>query len=332
MRDSWIKAFLGHRTQRVVVDGATSSTAPVISGVPQGSVLGPLLFLLYINDLPDCVSSSVRLFADDCVIYRNVKTAKDSDQLQKDLDNLSLWEQKWKMSFNVSKCHIIHIHRTRNPIKTSFILHNQPLSVVNQATYLGVEITSNLSWSPHVNKIANKASQSLGFLKRNLHSAKPSTKTAAYNTIVRPNLEYCSSVWDPYHQKDIDKLENIQRSASRFVTNNYSKTPGTVTNILNDLKWNTLQTRRQYSRLVLFHKIAYNHVDININHFLTPHARHSRRYHHLAFQIPTATVDYFKFSYFPRTVTQWNTLPSGVVSAESISGFKSALATSMYKP
>ena len=148
--------------------------------------------------------------------------------------------------------HIIHIHRSRKPIKAIYTLHNQPLSVVTQATYLGVEISSNLSWSPHVNEIANKASQSLGFLKRNLHSAKPTTKTAAYNTTVRPNLEYCSSVWDPYHQKEVEKLENVQRRAARFVSNNYSRTPGTVTSLLNDIKWNSLQTRRQYSRLVFF--------------------------------------------------------------------------------
>ena len=96
----------------------------------------------------------------------------DAIQFQKDLDSLSLWEQKWKMSFNIGKCHIMHVTRNRKPIKAIYTLHNQPLSVVDQACYLGVEISSSLNWSPHVNKICSKASQSLGFLKRNIHSSK----------------------------------------------------------------------------------------------------------------------------------------------------------------
>ena len=108
------------------------------------------------------------------------------------------------MSFNIEKCHIMHVTRNRKPLKTAYTLHNQPLSVVNQATYLGVEVSSTLNWSPHVNKISSKASQSLGFLKRIIHSSKMETKAAAYNSIVRPSLEYCSSVWESYHHKDID--------------------------------------------------------------------------------------------------------------------------------
>ena len=218
---------------------------------------------------------------------------------------------------------------SRNSVYT---LHNQPLSVVVQVTYLGVDISSTLSWSPHINKICSKASQSLGFLKRNIHSSKPCTKAAAYNSIVRPTLEYCSSVWDPYHQKDIDKIENVQRQAARFVANNYSKTPGTVSNIIQDLKWNSLQSRRQQFRLILFYKIVYEHVDINISNYLIPYNRQTRLHHHMAYQIPISTVDYHKFSFFPRTVAQWNTLPSYVVSADTIPGFKSALVASVFHP
>lgn len=329
---SWVGAFLGNRSQRVVVDGATSTMASVISGVPQGSVLGPLLFLLYINDLPASVKSNVRLFADDCVIYRTIHSVQDTLQLQSDLDKLSEWEQKWKMGFNISKCHIMHVSRSRRTINTTYTLHNEPLSVVSQATYLGVEVSSNLSWTPHINKVTSKASQSLGFLKRNIHSAKKPTKVAAYQAIVRPTLEYCSSVWDPYTQKDIDKLENVQKQAARFSTNNYRKTPGTVTNIMTELNWNTLEYRRKTSRLTLFYKMVYDKVDVNPSHYLTPYTRQSRHYHHLAYHIPTSTVDYYKYSFFPRTVVQWNTLPSHVVSADSVTGFKSAMATLVMSP
>ena len=112
----WIKAFLTDRTQRVVVDGATSDPAPVISGVPQGSVLGPILFLVFINDLPLQVSSHSRLFADDCVVYREINSEKDCHILQEDLNNLAAWEKRWGMSFHPEKCSVLRVHRKRSPI------------------------------------------------------------------------------------------------------------------------------------------------------------------------------------------------------------------------
>ena len=323
----WIQAFLSNRTQQVVVDGAKSGRANVESGVPQGSVLGPLLFLLYINDLPASVGSKVRLFADDCVLYREVRNPTDAAHLQADLDRLSEWEREWKMSFNIAKCHIMHISRSRKVIKTNYTLHNKLLETVSQATYLGVEISSDLSWSPHVNKITSKASQSLGFLQRNFPLARPETKQAAYTSIVRPTLEYCASAWDPYLHKDIQKIENVQRRAARFVSGNYAKTPGTVTNIMSQLQWETLEHRRKIGRLSLFYKMVNDHVDVPISRYLVPQTRQTRHTHHLAFQKPITTVDYYKYSFFPRTVTLWNTLPSNVVSADTVLGFKSALVT-----
>ena len=327
----WISAFLGHdssgrRSQRVVVDGSFSHTAPVVSGVPQGSVLGPLLFLLFINDLPSSVQSNVRLFADDCVIYRLIRSTADTVKLQEDLNQLAEWEKKWKMTFNIDKCHIMHITKARKVNKTQYTLHQQPLQTVSQATYLGIEIRSDLSWSSHVNKITNKASQSLGFLKRNLHSAKKETKEAAYRSLVRPTLEYSSSAWDPHTHKDINLLESVQKRAARFVTNNYSKTPGSMTNILSNLQWTPLEQRRQTSRLVLFYKIVNHHVALDIDQYLTPYIRQSRHFHHQAYQLPSTSTDTYKYSYFPRTVIVWNSLPPNVVSADSVLGFKSALA------
>jgi hypothetical protein len=328
----WIQAFLNNRTQQVVVDGEVTSEATVDSGVPQGSVLGPLLFLLFINDLPSSVCSNVRLFADDCIIYREIHSARDTQILQDDLNNLEEWEKKWKMSFNVDKCHIMHVSKSRQTNMAKYTLHNQPLSPVQQATYLGIELSSNLSWTHHINKITSKASQNLGFLKRNFHSAKPETKAAAYRSIVRPTLEYSSSVWDPYQENDIQKLNNVQRRAARFVTNNYSKAPGTVTDSLNLLQWESLERRRQNSRLTLFYKIHYGLVDITPSQYMTPYTRHSRHFHHLAYQIQHTPSDYMKFSFFPRTIVEWNSLPVYVVSADNATAFRAALATLPHIP
>ena len=196
-------------------------------------------------------------------------------------------------------------------------MHSQPLSTVNQATYLGIELTS-----AHVNKVTNKASQTLGFLRRNIHSASKETKAAAYNTLVRPTLEYSSSAWDPYLKKDIDKIESVQK----LVSNNYDKTPGTMTSIMSSLHWQSLESRRASARLTLFYKMVNSEVAVNLNNYVHPYARQSRHYHDQAYLPFQPSNDTFKYSFFPRTVLLWNSLPQRVVSVDTVSGFGSALA------
>ncbi|WAR21546.1 LOW QUALITY PROTEIN: hypothetical protein MAR_015520, partial [Mya arenaria] len=217
-------------------------------------------------------------------------------QTWEDLNSLATWEKRWKMSFyvfNVDKCHFMHVSKSRKIVVTDNTLHNEPLTRVQQATYLGLELLANISWTPHINKITGKASQSLGFLRRNFHSVKPETKATAYKSIVRPSLEYCSSVWDPFQMTDIQKLEQVQRRAARFVTNNYAKAPGTVTNIMNQLNWESLERRRQTSRLSLFYKSHYGLVDITASQYMTPYQRNSGHFHHLAYQIPHSNTHSF---------------------------------------
>ena len=126
----WIKSFLSDRTQRVVVEGVSSKENPVTSGVPQGSVLGPILFLIYINDLPECVKSEVRLFADDTILYRKIVSPQDSQTLQEDLDRLVKWEQDWLMEFHPSKCQVIRVTRSKKPKLNNYYLHNHKKSTV----------------------------------------------------------------------------------------------------------------------------------------------------------------------------------------------------------
>ena len=142
------------------------------SGVPQGTVLGPLLFLLYINDMPSHISSgtSLKLFADDAMLYRQINNHTDEDNLQHDLDRLIDWEKNWLMTFNPSKCEIIHITRSKSPMDNPYTIHDEPLRAVPVATHLGIDISSNLSWNSHINKIVNKANSKRGFIKRNLKS------------------------------------------------------------------------------------------------------------------------------------------------------------------
>ena len=145
---SWVKDFLDSRSQAVVLNGVKSNKIAESSGVPQGSVLGSILFLAYTNDLPDQVNSRVRLFADDMAIYLATSSEGESITLLNDLFILEKWEQRWDMSFNPSKCQVLHITRAKCPIQTKYTLHDTILESVPSAKYLGVTISDNISWTP----------------------------------------------------------------------------------------------------------------------------------------------------------------------------------------
>ena len=151
---AWITAFLKDRTQRVLLDGETSTPRPVTSGVPQGTVLGPVLFLTYINDLHESITkSNVRLFADDCVLYRDITDRNDTDLLQQDLDSLGRWEAKWLMEFNVDKCFVMHATHSKHKIQHQYTLHNQTLTPVKHSKYLGVTLSDDLTWRTHISNV-----------------------------------------------------------------------------------------------------------------------------------------------------------------------------------
>jgi hypothetical protein len=138
---SWIQDFLSDRTQTVVLEGNSSSTNPVASGVPQGTVLGPLLFLVCINDMPGYARSQTHLFADDCLMYRKVSSTSDCTQIQEDLDNLIKWEQQWQMQFNPDKCEVLTITKKRKPLHHDYTINGHILQHVDSAKYLGLSIS-----------------------------------------------------------------------------------------------------------------------------------------------------------------------------------------------
>ena len=221
---AWINSFLAKRSQRVVLDGQTSDSVQVTSGVPQGSVLGPVLFLLYINDLPNSLSSKVHLFADDAIVYREMSSLADCETLQQDLDKLTQWEKDWLMEFNPSKCEVLSVTRKRSPTLHNYCLHGEVLRRVSATKYLGVTITSDLNWNKHIHSISKGANQTLGFVKRNIKTRSETIKTRVYQALVRPRLEYCACVWDPSTQSATQRLEMVQRRAARYVLRRYHNT------------------------------------------------------------------------------------------------------------
>ena len=194
-------------------------------------------------------------------MYLALDKQADSEILQKDLEILENWEKLWDMSFNPSKCQVNYVTRRKTPLQTKYHLHGCVLESVPSAKYLGVTISEDLKWSEHINNITKKANQTLGFLKRNIRVHNKDLKSTAYKTLVRPQLEYASTVWSPHTDLDINKLDSVQRRAARWVTRDYQYT-SSVSSMLQDLNWRTLDQRRIDSRLVLLYNVTYDLVAI----------------------------------------------------------------------
>ena len=255
---------------KVVIEGEESKRVKVESGVPQGPVLGPLMFLCHINDLPDSVQSQVRLFADDCLLYRPIKSPKDHDFFQNDLRELEKWSSRCGMIFNAKKCYVMSI---RNTSSHFYELDNTIRQQVTSNPYLGITLSEDIQWSTHIQNITIKTNSTLGFLHRSLKNCPEECRKLAYISLVRSTLEYGSSIWDPYLQKDINSTEKVQRQDARFIKRDYkSREEGCVTNMLNDLDLPSLQQPREFNKLVFLFKIAGGMVSaINSRDYLTPH-------------------------------------------------------------
>ena len=220
--------------------GPPQTASPVTSGVPQGSVLGPALFLLYINDLPDTIDSQVRLFADDTVLYRTIKSDTDHHRLQTDLDKLTEWAIAWDMQFHPDKCLVMNISKKRHPSKFTYSLHSTDLKTTDTAKYLGITISQDMKWTKHITQTCSRANRALGFIKRSVKVRSPRIKEKLYNSLVRPHVEYVSAVWSPHKVKPIHQLEMVQRRAAWWTLNRHHNT-SSVKGMLEDLQWRTLE-------------------------------------------------------------------------------------------
>ena len=164
---------------------------------------------------------TARLFADDCIIYRPIRNNDDAILLQNDLNKIAECEFMWQMQFNIDKCFILRVGRPKHKLLHLYTLHNQNLSETDSDKYVGVTITSDLQWNQHIYNITNKANSILGLLGRNLRIPSQTIKTHAYQSLVRPHLEYASTVWDPHTHENIYKLDIIQRRAVRYTCNRW---------------------------------------------------------------------------------------------------------------
>ena len=324
---NWITDFLKDRFQQVIVNNCASSWAPVTSGIPQGSVLGPILFVLYVNDLPDCTSSDIYLFADDTKIFRSITCDSDSELLQHDLDELQSWSDKWLLNFHPDKCKVLtvgNVNAVQNNDARPYYLKkgNTPhtLEHVTEMKDLGVIIDNALSFDEHIQKIVSKANKLAGLIRRSFVFLDEVIFKRLFKAIVRPHLEYCHAVWNPHKLKHIDALENVQRRATRFVP---SLKGLSYVDRLKKLNLPTLVYRRARGDMIETFKI-FNKYDSTVVPHLHCNTSNTRGHAHKLFKLranKNTRKNFFKL----RICNLWNSLPSYVIESKDIVQFEKRL-------
>ena len=321
----WIAAFLANRTQAVVVDSCMSQTCNVTSGVPQGSVLGPALFLFYINDLEDGFTSHVWKFADDTSVVRSLSPPDflGWQSLQDDLNSASDWADRWQMSFGLAKCAVIHFGHG-NP-NHSYTMCGEQLSTKHHERYLGLTLSDNFKSTEHCQNLSTSAHAMLSVLFRSFGLLDKQPFLLIYRGLIRPRLEYACQAWSPHLRRDIDLLERVQRRATRMVSG-LSGLP-----YHERLRWlglQSLETRRRRADLIFTYQLLHNLVDYDFRRLFHLADYQGTRGHPLKLFKTRGRIDARKFSFALRVITPWNNLPSSVVMAPSVQSFKRQLHVS----
>lgn len=317
---NWLTDFLDNRKQQVVIKDTFSDIKDVTSGIPQGSVLGPLLFIIYINDLPEAVNSEVQIFADDTKIFKAIETVADSLTMQEDLNNILEWSSKWQLPFNISKCKIIHFGKN-NP-EYEYTMTDNRLEKVDFEKDLGVTFDRNLKFSKHISLIVSKANSRLGMIKRNFDNLSIEVFLPLYKSLVRPLLEYCSSIWNPTLKMEYDEIEKVQRRATKLVTNLKNLS---YQDRMRYLKLDSLAFRRRRCDIIQVFKIFKGIDKLNQQEFFTLNDRPTRG-HSLKISKPRANSSLRQNSFSFRIVNDWNSLSESTVTCTSVNSFKSALS------
>ena len=324
----WLKNYLFNRTQYVAVEGADSHRLPVISGVPQGSVLGPLLFICYINEVVSVISDSsqINLFADDMVLYRFIKSSADYLQLQQDVDSITSCTRSKHLNFNTSKCRQMFISRKRglSVAPPNLTIDGTPLITVTEYKYLGVTITSDMSWSPHITNICNKTRKLIGLLYRRFYqNSNSQTLLTLYKSFIRPHLEYSSAVWNPHLKGEIEALEKVQKFALRVCTKSWDSDYNAL---LSRTSLPSLQTRRVQASLCHLYKIIHNLTDFPeapVSNRVIPY--HSRYVNTQSLNLLPFKTSAYQNSFFPSAICNWNKLPKEILECDSLWSFKRKL-------
>jgi ribonucleases P/MRP protein subunit RPP40 len=320
---AWIETWLTGRMQRVVLEGEASSWEPVGSGVPQGSVLGPVLFLIFIRDLDRATQEGVliRKFADDTKMAHEIKDAEDNAKLQRALDDLQAWSDKWGMAFNQQKCKVMHFG-CRNP-RGSYHMGQHVLDITEEERDVGVTVSSNMKPTNQCIKAAKTATMVLSQIGRAFKFRDRKVFPQLYTRYVRPHLEFSSPAWNPWPQKDIDLLERVQKRAVNMVNGLGGLT---YEQKLSELKLESLNDRRTFADLVLAYKVLNDKCTVSKDNWFQKLSRTDNvtraSADNLQVRIPFARTELRKNFYTVRICDIWNRLPYDVRAANTVQKFK----------
>jgi len=318
----WVSNFLSNRFQSVKVGIHNSSFIPVLSGVPQGSVLGPLLFLIYINDIVDLFGPglTVKLFADDVKIYVDISDVENINLLQEGLFAVSRWAAEWQLTISINKCAVLHLGR--NNLLYDYAIDGTTLPNVREIRDLGVMIDSKLCFSSHFALISAKAHQRAGLINRCFKSRDPHLRFRAFIVYVRPLLEYSSPVWSPVYKTDILKLESVQRRFTKRLNGCANLSYAERLKLFNV---ETLELRRLKQDLITMYKVFHNLLDVDITNFFVFRTHSITRGHNFKLIKPICNNNAMAFSFNCRRVNCWNSLPDYAVNSLSVGAFKHCL-------
>ena len=328
---SWVEEWLRGRTQRVVLNGKESPWLPVTSGVPQGSVLGPTLFVIFINPIDralENLAGFLSKFADDTKVGRVVDSEDDCMNLQRILDQLGAWAETWQMEFNAAKCKVIHFGRN-NPRFHYTMGGHAPAGVVLEAVKVekdvGVMISDDMKPSVQCNTAAKKANAVLGRMARSFTYRDREVWLRLYKTYVRPHLEYAVQAWSPWSQSDIKSLEEVQQRAVRMISGLRGKS---YQERLLELDMTTLEERRVRGDMIQTWKILHGHDNVRESTWFTrlgSIAVRETRANSAPYTLEQKRVntELRKHMYSYRVVKVWNNLPLNIRDAKSVIDFKS---------
>lgn len=322
----WIASFLGGREQTVCLSGCESRPMEVRSGVPQGSVLGPTLFVIYVNDMPAAVNSGIKLYADDAKLYRPVCSDIDRRALQKDIDALYSWSRLWLLKFHPEKCTMMRVGQGGTSDTDHYTMKtengNTNLNWSTTEKDLGVMIDGKLTFAEEVRSRIKKGNMIVGTIRRTFTSLNESTFTQLFKALVRPHLEYAAVVWFPHLRRDIDAIEAVQRRATKQV-------PGLsqleYPERLERLKLPSLTFRRKRGDMIEVFKIMTGLYHIDSREFFSINTQQTTRGHSRRILKPSCNTGIRLRSFAMRTINDWNALPEHVVTAENLNQFKNRL-------
>ena len=317
---NWLNEFLNNRSQRVLINNTLSDPLKIYSGVPQGGVIGPLLFLIYINDisLNTHIQSEISLFADDAKVF-----SKSETSLQLTLDNIHEWLKTRKLDLNPKKCQVLTINKNK-PSPINLLINKTKIPAVKYFKDLGIYISENLKWNEHVNYLYKIAQNSSYQILKSFKTSSASILTKLFKIYVRPKLEYNTPIWSPYFKKDIIKIESVQRNFTRFVCNRCNISYTSYKDRLVTLRLDSLEYRRwQFDLITLFKIINGKYKEFFNQFFVYSQTKYNLRGNDKKIKCKyNFNNSQWQNSFFCRTINMWNRLPQDVVSCGKVEHFR----------